>query len=140
MKTRLGFVTNSSSSSFIIKANSPINENYKKWFSDDITKENYINKILENTWIDTETFGYTGQNKEDVMKLLGIDEKAYILMCMIHEDYELIYDCLELAQYFEKNPNAVLHSITLDWGYEYTNPDLKEFMDECDIVIKNDEG
>ena len=140
MKIRYGFVTNSSSSSFIIKANGIIDEKYRNLFSDDVTKDNYIQKIIEDSWIETDEFGYTGMKKEDIIKLFGIDEKAYFLMCIIQNNPDSINKCLELGEYFEKNPNDILHFITLDWDYEYYNPELKKFMDECDILYKESDG
>lgn len=136
MKIRQGFVTNSSSSSFIICAKKEIDEQYKNWLGKDMTKDNYLQVLVEESWIDTDSFGYTGEKKEDIMKLFGIDEKTYLLMSLLYDGDTDFCQCIEIAQYFEKHPDAVLNSITLEWGYESQNPKMKEFLESAEVVYK----
>ncbi len=138
MKIRCGFVTNSSSSSFIIRAKKKIDDQYKNMLGKDMTKDNFIDILIEESWIDTEKFAYSGISREEVMRLLNIDNRAYQLLALMAEDYDSINECIELAKYFDKNPDAVLNSISIDWGFEYDNPKLKEFMESAEVVLKND--
>lgn len=137
MKIRHGFVTNSSSSSFIIRAAKKIDEQYKGLLGKDMTKDNYLQVLAEESWIDLDEFGYTGEQKEDIKRLFGIDEKTYLIMQLIQNADTDFQQCIELAKYFEANPDAILNSITLEWGYEYDNPKMKEFMESAEVIFKD---
>lgn len=97
MKVRNGFVSNSSSASFILIAKTPVpnSKNYGKTF----TRESSRNKTVHNDWeyIDVEDMsGEISYCRGDVMRINTIEEKTRYVMSLYAYYYQ------EDKDYFEK--------------------------------------
>ena len=89
MKLRNGFVSNSSSSSFILIAKTPVpnSENYGKTF----TRESSRNKTVHNDWeyIDVEDMsGEISYCRGDIMRINSIPDKIKYIMALYARWYE----------------------------------------------------
>lgn len=136
MKYRKGFVTNSSSSSFIVNIKGDIPKKYKNCFKK-ITKDNLLSYFLNKNYIDEDDKLSYNFSNEQVKSLLDIDDNILILMKFIKCDSSNFEDYLLLLEKFKENPNLELYEYFADWDWEFDKDDLREYLETCDIIISD---
>lgn len=136
MKYRKGFVTNSSSSSFIVTIKEDIPEKYKNCFTK-ITKENLLSFFLNKNGIERDdNLSYSFSNEQS-KSLLGINDDVLVLMNLIKYSSNDLDDYLTLLEKFNENPNLELYEYSVDWNWEFDKDDLREYLKKCEVIISD---
>ena len=136
MKYRQGFVTNSSSSSYIISIKNPIPAGYESCFKK-ITKDNLLECILNKNGIEMDECVSYNLSNEEVKNLLGIDEKILPLLKLMQYNSGDFDDYLLLLKKFKENPELVLYEYSVDWDWEFDKEELRVYISTCDIILSD---
>lgn len=129
MKYRKDFVTNSSSTSYIIATNKELPEKYKGYFTPITDNDSSISIMKERySWI----FDYEDKQLLQQLKELGniTDEQIPIALLLYHNyfnDYVVICDKL-------KDVTEPIYHICVDRDWLYYQWELNNFLDEVTII------
>ena len=127
MKVRLDFVTNSSSSSFIIRAKEPLEE--IKGYVEKLTKENFKGAFEEVADFYYSWMSDTADD-EDLKKILDINDEQLFLMRVAKEDK--LDDYLKLKKILEES-NGDIYFIS----YEPYNDDYYDkYIEKNEVLMR----
>lgn len=136
MKVRCGFVTNSSSSSFVIKSKKEAPEDIAKHFTK-FTKENFREQYLDTMCSYFEydyIFSYFDEEREKkLIELLKLTPEQMTLMKL--EKHDLLDEYLELQEEIDNMPeNEFLYYLYADRDWLYYQDDINNFIKESEVL------
>lgn len=130
MKVRIDFVTNSSSSSFIIMTKESPPEQYKNHFYK-ITSDNMYEIIKEcfpeyyvSYEVDNDMFQKLGNFTDEQMAIILFSTNGEL------SEYKKIKEALNEA----KETGASVYTINVDRDWLYYNPEVREFIDNAEMI------
>ena len=133
MKVRHDFVTNSSSSSYIISTKQEVPSQYRDTVKR-VTKENTLDVIKEISDYEWTTVTYE-MNNEEFQKLGNFTDEQMVLIKLAISGQLSTY--LELMKNLDKEENPIYH-IFVDRDWLYYQDILQKFIDEA--VLLGEEG
>ena len=133
-KSRKGFVTNSSSSSFIFATKEKLPERYAGWF-ESISKKDGISglfRLLEAFCY----YDYDYDMLEDIYNKLGFTIEQFLYMILFKNNMHNLYDDIIKAW----NNSTEIYTVSLDNNcvYGYRDAELREFIFRQDIIYRED--
>ena len=131
MKVRRDFVTNSSSSSYIISTKQEVPSQYNDTIKR-VTKENALDVIKEISDYEWTTITYEMEN-EEFQKLGNFTDEQIVLIKLAISGQLSTY--LELMENLNKEENPIYH-IFVDRDWLYYQDVLQNFIDEAVLLDK----
>ena len=131
MKVRHDFVTNSSSSSYIISTKQEVPNQYNDTVKR-VTKENALDVIKEISDYEWTTITYEMEN-EEFQKLGNFTDEQMVLIKLSISGQLSTY--LELMENLDKEENPIYH-IFVDRDWLYYQDVLQNFIDESVLLDK----
>lgn len=131
MKVRHDFVTNSSSSSYIISTKQEVPSQYRDTVKR-VTKENTLDVIKEISDYEWTTVTYEMDN-EEFQKLGNFTDEQMVLIKLAISGQLSTY--LELMKNLDKEENPIYH-IFVDRDWLYYQDILQKFIDEAVLLGK----
>ena len=131
MKVRRDFVTNSSSSSYIISTKQEVPSQYNDTVKR-VTKENALDVIKEISDYEWTTITYEMEN-EEFQKLGNFTDEQMVLIRLGISGQLSTY--LELMENLDKEENPIYH-IFVDRDWLYYQDVLQNFIDEAVLLDK----
>ena len=131
MKVRKDFVTNSSSSSYIISTKQEVPSQYNGTVKR-VTKESALDVIKETSDYDWTTITYEMEN-EEFQKLGNFTDEQMMLIKLAISGQLSIY--LELMKNLDRGENPIYH-IFVDRDWLYYQDVLQNFIDEAVLLHK----
>lgn len=135
-KSRRGFVTNSSSSSFIFTSSKEIPGEYKGLI-DILNKFDSLDgmvKVLELMGVDSYLLWESSKLSEIMDKFKFTLEQLFFII-LLKEDKEYLYDKVIEAW----NSDEAVYSCHIDRDWLYKNPDLENFILDQTVIHRVEE-
>ena len=133
MKQRNGFVTNSSSSSFIISTNKEIPDKYKNFFDKIDKSKNIASEILKEKY-DYVFDEYELEKYASIKEQFNLNDEQMLLM--LAANYNLLDDVKYLMDNV-KNIKDDIYFMLIDRDLLYSYDDLYDFIKNCNIITKS---
>lgn len=136
MKIRNGFVTNSSSSSFIIKSKKEAPEDIKKHFTE-FTKDNFEKTYIDEVCSYLEYYylfsSYDEDKEKKMIELLKLTPEQVTMLKL--EKQDLLEEFLDLKEEVNKiSDNEFLYYLYADRDWLYYQDAIKNFIKESEVL------
>lgn len=136
MKIRQGFVTNSSSSSFIIKSKKEVPKdiasNFTR-FTKDNFKEQYLSTMCSYFEYDYIFSCFDEEREKKLIKLLKLTPEQITLMKL--EKHDLLDEYLELQEEIDNMPeDEFLYYLYADRDWLYYQDAINSFINESEVL------